>query len=100
VYAGTEPSALHTSNDGGGAWERMMSLNDLPSSKSWSFPPRPWTHHVTWIEHDANNSDDVFAAIETGPIHNKDKSYSLINVPVLVQRQNRSPWPMAATSMV
>ena len=64
VYAGTEPSALYTSNDGGDSWEMMKSLNDLPSSKSWILPPRPWTHHVRWIEPDSNNPDYVFAAIE------------------------------------
>src|SRR5919106_3376938 len=68
VYAGTEPSALYTSNDGGDSWEMMKSLNDLPSSKSWSFPPRPWTHHIRWIEPDANNPDYVFAAIEAGAL--------------------------------
>jgi photosystem II stability/assembly factor-like uncharacterized protein len=68
VYAGTEPSAFYTSYDGGDSWERMKSLNDLPSSKSWSFPPRPWTHHVRWIEPDANNPDHVFAAIEAGAL--------------------------------
>ena len=68
VYAGTEPSAFYTSIDGGDSWERMNSLDDLPSSKSWSFPPRPWTHHVRWIEPDANNPDYVFAAIEAGAL--------------------------------
>ena len=68
VYAGTEPSTFYTSYDGGDSWERMKSLNDLPSSKSWSFPPRPWTHHVRWIEPDANNPDYVFAAIEAGAL--------------------------------
>src|SRR5918996_4610351 len=68
VYAGTEPSAFYTSNDGGDSWERMESLNTLPSSKSWSFPPRPWTHHIRWIEPDANNPDYVFAAIEAGAL--------------------------------
>jgi|RhiMethySRZTD1v2_1073278.scaffolds.fasta_scaffold548831_2 photosystem II stability/assembly factor-like uncharacterized protein len=68
VYAGTEPSALYTSNDGGDSWERMKALDDLPSSKSWSFPPRPWTHHVRWIEPDANNPNYVFAAIEAGAL--------------------------------
>lgn len=68
LYAGTEPSALYTSNDGGDTWEMMKSLNDLPSSKSWSFPPRPWTHHVRWIEPDANNPDYVFVAIEAGAL--------------------------------
>jgi photosystem II stability/assembly factor-like uncharacterized protein len=68
VYAGTEPSALYTSNDGGDSWERMQTLNDLPSSKSWSFPQRPWTHHIRWIEPDANNLDYVFVAIEAGAL--------------------------------
>jgi photosystem II stability/assembly factor-like uncharacterized protein len=68
VYAGTEPSALHVSDDGGDSWEKMEALNKLPSSKSWSFPPRPWTHHIRWIEPDANNPDYVFAAIEAGAL--------------------------------
>lgn len=68
VYAGTEPSALYISNDGGDSWERMKALNDLPSSKSWSFPPRPWTHHVRWIEPDANDPDYIFVAIEAGAL--------------------------------
>jgi photosystem II stability/assembly factor-like uncharacterized protein len=68
VYAGTEPSALYVSSDGGDSWERMKSLNDLPSSKSWSFPPRPWTHHIRWIEPDSSNPDYVFAAIEAGAL--------------------------------
>jgi hypothetical protein len=68
VYAGTEPSALYASNDGGDTWEGMKALNDLPSSKSWSFPPRPWTHHVRWIEPDATNSDYLFVAIEAGAL--------------------------------
>ena len=68
VYAGTEPSALYVSNDGGDTWERMKGLNDLPSSKTWSFPPRPWTHHVRWIEPDATNSNYLFVAIEAGAL--------------------------------
>jgi photosystem II stability/assembly factor-like uncharacterized protein len=68
VYVGTEPSALYISNDGGNSWEKMETLNNLPSSKSWSFPPRPWTHHVRWIEPDANNADYVFVAIEAGAL--------------------------------
>ena len=68
VYAGTDPSALYISNDGGDSWERMEALNELPSSKSWSFPPKPWTHHIRWIEADANNSDYVFVAIEAGAL--------------------------------
>jgi photosystem II stability/assembly factor-like uncharacterized protein len=46
VYAGTEPSNLYRSGDGGRRWVRLPALRDLPSEPNWSFPPRPWTHHV------------------------------------------------------
>jgi photosystem II stability/assembly factor-like uncharacterized protein len=68
VYVGTEPSSFYVSNDGGNSWERMEAINELPSSRIWSFPPRPWTHHIRWIEPDANNPDYVFAAIEAGAL--------------------------------
>ena len=68
VYAGTEPSKLYRSNDGGHSWERMSGLNNLNSSQSWSFPPRPWTHRVRWIEPDVNSPGYVFVAIEAGAL--------------------------------
>ncbi|HEY7082967.1 MAG TPA: hypothetical protein VH500_25015 [Nitrososphaeraceae archaeon] len=68
IYVGTEPSALYISNDNGHSWEEMNALNNLPSSTSWSFPPRPWTHHIRWIEPDLNNIDNVFVAIEAGAL--------------------------------
>jgi hypothetical protein len=49
IYAGTEPSALFRSDDGGRTWRELRALLDLPSSPTWSFPPRPWTSHVRWI---------------------------------------------------
>ncbi len=68
VYVGTEPTVLYRSDDGGESWRRMSTLNNLESSKSWSFPPRPWTSHVRWIESDANIPDYVFVAIEAGAL--------------------------------
>ncbi|MBV9175719.1 MAG: hypothetical protein JO297_01630 [Nitrososphaeraceae archaeon] len=68
VYVGTEPTALYRSDDGGESWEKMSALNNLKSSTSWSFPPRPWTSHVRWIEPDKTNPDYVFAAIEAGAL--------------------------------
>lgn len=68
IYAGTEPSAFYVSKNGGDSWESMNTLNELPSSKSWSFPPRPWTHHVRWIEPDSNKPEYVFVAIEAGAL--------------------------------
>jgi photosystem II stability/assembly factor-like uncharacterized protein len=41
VYTGTEPSEFYRSDDGGQSWERMVSLNSLSSSQSWSFLQDP-----------------------------------------------------------
>jgi len=49
VYAGTEPSAVFRSVDGSDSWVDLASLRALPSADTWSFPPRPHTHHVRWI---------------------------------------------------
>lgn len=68
VYAGTEPSAMFKSEDAGKSWSELSGLQSLPSAKSWSFPPRPETHHVRWIETDPNVADKVFVAIEAGAI--------------------------------
>jgi len=68
VYVGTEPTGLYRSDNGGESWHRMSTLNNLDSSKSWSFPPRPWTSHVRWIESDVNIPDYVFVVIEAGAL--------------------------------
>jgi photosystem II stability/assembly factor-like uncharacterized protein len=66
VYAGTEPSAVFRSVDGGDTWVDLAGLRALPSSDTWSFPPRPHTHHVRWIEADVSTANRVFVAIEAG----------------------------------
>jgi hypothetical protein len=68
VYAGIEPTAFYRSDNGGESWEKMNSLNNLKSSTSWSFPPRPWTSHVRWIEPDKTRSGHVYVAIEAGAL--------------------------------
>jgi hypothetical protein len=68
VYAGTEPSAVFRSDDGGEAWTELAGLRTLPSASTWSFPPRPDTHHVRWIEPDAAVAGRVFVAIEAGAL--------------------------------
>jgi hypothetical protein len=68
MYVGTEPTTLYRSNDRGDSWQQMSALNKLKSSKSWSFPPRPWTSHVRWIELDSSNPDYVYVAIEAGAL--------------------------------
>jgi photosystem II stability/assembly factor-like uncharacterized protein len=68
VYAGTEPSTVFRSVDGGDSWMDLASLRALPSADTWSFPPRPHTHHVRWIEADVSVADRLFVAIEAGAL--------------------------------
>jgi len=68
LYAGTEPSAVFRSDTGGDGWVDLAGLGTLPSSDTWSFPPRPHTHHVRWIEADVSVADRVFVAIEAGAL--------------------------------
>lgn len=63
VWAGTEPSQLYRSTDQGDHFERISTL-DLPSRKTWSFPPRPRSHHVQCIAHTGEGG--VHVAIEAG----------------------------------
>jgi len=66
VWAGTEPSAVYRSADGGETWAERPGLTDLPSSERWSFPPRPHTHHVRWIEPDPHERGRLYVGIEAG----------------------------------
>jgi photosystem II stability/assembly factor-like uncharacterized protein len=68
VYAGTEPSAVFRSDTGGETWAELAGLRALPSAATWSFPPRPHTHHVRWIEADVSADDRLFVAIEAGAL--------------------------------
>ncbi len=68
VYAGTEPSAVFRSDNGGETWTELAGLQALPSAHTWSFPPRPETHHVRWIETDPVVAGRVFVAIEAGAL--------------------------------
>lgn len=68
LWAGTEPSALFRSEDGGESWQELHALQDIPSKPAWSFPPRPYTHHVRWIEPDPVQPGCLFLAIEQGGV--------------------------------
>lgn len=68
VWAGTEPSALFRSEDGGQSWQERKALLDLPSRPTWSFPPRPHTHHVRWIEPDCVVPERIYVGIELGGV--------------------------------
>jgi hypothetical protein len=71
LYAGTEPSRLFVARDGG-AWTELEALQDIPSRPRWSFPPRPWTHHVHWIAPDPHRAERLLVAIELGGVMRSD----------------------------
>jgi len=66
VYAGTEPSRLFRSDDGGESWRELEALLELPSRPNWSFPPRPWTSHVRWIAPSPHDGELILVGIELG----------------------------------
>lgn len=68
LYAGSEPSALYQSWDGGKGWVDFPSLLELPSESSWSFPPRPHTHHIRAIQVDLHKAERLFVGIELGGV--------------------------------
>jgi BNR/Asp-box repeat len=65
LYAGTEPSRLFVARDGA-PWTELEALQDIPSRDRWSFPPRPWTHHVRWIAPDPQRAERLLVGIELG----------------------------------
>jgi hypothetical protein len=71
LYAGTEPSRLFSSRDGE-RWEELEALQDIPSRPRWSFPPRPWTHHVRWIAPDPHRAERLLVGIELGGLMYSD----------------------------
>lgn len=68
VYAGTEPSNLYRSEDGAATWQLLPELRRLPSEPRWSFPPRPWTHHVSTIALHPTDPDSLAVGIELGGV--------------------------------
>ncbi len=72
VYAGTEPSVIFRSSDRGETWRELPTFLNLPSAGEWSFPPRPETHHVRFIQPDPHLSLRLYAAIEAGALLRSD----------------------------
>ncbi len=67
-WAGTEPSSIYRSTDDGRTWTELPGLTDLPSAGEWSFPPRPHTHHVRWLEPAPADPDRLYVGIEAGAL--------------------------------
>ena len=66
VYVGCEPSRLFASRDAGGRWDPLDALVRLPSAPTWSFPPRPWTSHVSAIAPHPRRAGVLLVGIELG----------------------------------
>jgi hypothetical protein len=71
LYAGTEPSRLFVARDGA-TWTELDALQRIPSRPRWSFPPRPWTHHVRWIAPDPHRAERLLVGIELGGVMRSD----------------------------
>jgi hypothetical protein len=71
LYAGTEPSRVFVARDGD-AWRELEALQHIPSKPRWSFPPRPWTHHVRWIAPDPQRAERLLVGIELGGVMTSD----------------------------
>jgi photosystem II stability/assembly factor-like uncharacterized protein len=91
VWVGTEPSAVYRSTDGGDTWASTPELTDLPSSDGWSFPPRPDTHHVRWIEPHPTDPERWYVAIEAGAlVRTRDGGDSWVDHPEGGRRDNHT----------
>jgi hypothetical protein len=68
VYAGTEPSTLYRSEDGGSTWRELSALRQVPSAPTWGLPDRPYISHARWITPDPLVTGRLFVAIEAGAL--------------------------------
>lgn len=68
IWAGTEPSAVFRSDDDGLSWRDTESLDRLPSSLTWSYPPRPDTHHVRALAPHPIDRNRILVGIEAGAV--------------------------------
>ena len=92
LYAGTEPSRLFVVR--AGRWEELEALQDIPSRERWSFPPRPWTHHVRWIAPDPHRADRLLVGIELGGVmYSRRRRRDVLRPPARARSSTRTASP-------
>jgi photosystem II stability/assembly factor-like uncharacterized protein len=64
LYAGVEPAALFVSEDRGGSWARIASIEEHPTAVSWQ--PAKGGLALHSIQVDSAHPDRIFAAVSAG----------------------------------
>ena len=72
LFAGTSPAALYRSDDLGETWSPLASLNEMPGSDKWTFPPPPHHPHVKSIVFHPARPATFFVLIEQGGLFRTD----------------------------
>lgn len=91
IWIGTEPSRVYRSTDGGDSFEHCAGLTTVPSADEWSFPPRPDTHHVRWIEPAPDDPERWYVGIEAGALLvTPDRGETWIDRPEGSRRDNHT----------
>jgi hypothetical protein len=91
AFAGTVESGIQRTTDGGDSWDPLPPLTDLPSSSTWSFPPRPHTHHARWLEPDPRDPARLFVAIEAGGlVRTEDSGETWVDTPAGARMDNHT----------
>ena len=65
-YAGTDPAAVHVSEDAGAQWIEPGTLRTIPGYDSWTYPLPPHTPHVMWFAAHPQDRSRLLAGIEVG----------------------------------
>jgi photosystem II stability/assembly factor-like uncharacterized protein len=77
LYVGAEPAMIHRSDDSGSTWERSEAIDELPTRRTWTFPPPPHEPHVLSIDFLPEERESVLAGVEVGGvILSRDRGWS------------------------
>lgn len=70
IYAGIEPAGLFVSDDAGGTWRGVDSLNEHESNTSWQPAGGGLALHA--IQHDPRDPQRIYCALSAGGVYRSD----------------------------